>query len=135
MVIQQISVFLENKPGQLSELINTLAAKNINLNALSIAENAEYGVVRFTVDADITDSTALFLTSEGWICNRNHVLAVNVPDSPGSLVKILDVLAANGLSILYTYATISELEGHVCLIMRFDDNEKAIEVLKEAGIE
>lgn len=132
MVISQISVFVENKPGTLAELIKVFSDHNIDLKALSLAETPEYGIVRVIVDD--TEKTTEMLRSENWTCKKNHVLQVLVPDEPGSLLKIFSILGENQINIAYSYAFYSGEKGSASLIMRLDDNEKAIELLNKAGI-
>ena len=133
MLLKQISVFLENKSGQLLEIVNVLAANNIDLRALSIAEAQDYGVLRVIVDKP--DETLSLLRDLGWICQLNEVLAVTVPDEPGSLTKILTVLAHNDVNMVYTYAFLSGTAGKACIVLRVDDNAYAEKLLRDAGIE
>ena len=131
MLINQISVFLENKPGKLSEFVNLLADNKIDLEALSIAEAQDYGVARIIVDkpAQLKE----LLTEKGWPCTSTPVLAANVPDEPGSLTKILSVLADSNVSIEYSYAFFSRNSGP-CVVLRVEDNEVAQKLLNNAGI-
>lgn len=133
MVVSQLSIFLENKSGQLSDLVNVLAVYKIDLLALSIAEAPDYGVLRIIVDKP--EETAKLLRDKGWICTTTDVLAVTVADTPGSLTKILSVLADNNLSLVYSYAFLSRSQGKACIILRVDDNDAAVKVLTDAGIE
>ena len=131
MLINQISVFLENKPGKLSEFVNLLADNKIDLEALSIAEAQDYGVARIIVDkpAELKE----LLAEKGWPCTSTPVLAANVPDEPGSLTKILSVLADSNVSIEYSYAFFSRNSGP-CVVLRVEDNEVAQKLLNDAGI-
>lgn len=132
MLVNQISVFLENKPGKLSEFIQTLARNKVDLQALSIAETADYGILRTIVDKP--EETVKLLSAEDWPCKITPVLAVTVPDEPGSLTRILSVLAENGISLKYSYAFFSRDIGSACIILRVDDNAAAEKLLTEAGI-
>lgn len=132
MIISQVSVFLENKPGQLAKLISLLAENGIDIKAMSIAETAEYGILRMIVDD--AEATKLFLRENNWMAKANHVLKVTVPDKPGSLMQVLSVLAENQISLAYSYAFYERESGNAGIIMRVDDNEKAMVLLKEAGI-
>ena len=133
MLLKQISVFLENKSGQLLEIVNVLAAHNVDLRALSIAEAQDYGVLRVIVDKP--DETLALLKQQDWVCSANEVLAVTVPDEPGSLTKILNVLAENDVNMVYTYAFLSGTQGKACIVLRVDDNAAAEKLLRDAGIE
>ncbi len=132
MTVNQISVFLENKPGKLSEFIQMLAANKIDLQALSISETNDYGILHIIVDK--TEETMNILNEGGWICKLTPVLAVTVPDEPGSLTKLLAVIAENGINLAYTYAFFSRENGNACIILRVNDNDAVAKVLADAGI-
>ncbi|MBQ3149669.1 MAG: ACT domain-containing protein [Clostridia bacterium] len=132
MIINQLSVFLENRAGQLSEFVNILAENNIDLQALSISETQDYGLLRIIVDDP--KAVEAVAKEKGWLCTVTPVLAVLVPDEPGSLVSILDTLSKSNISIAYSYASLTDREGHACIILRVDDNEVTEKILKDAGI-
>lgn len=132
MIIRQISVFIEDKPGRLSAFTQLLADNNIDLQALSIAENQEYGILR--IIADKPEETAALLRENGWPCTTTKVLAVTVPDEPGSLTKLLSVIADNNISLAYSYAFLSKKHGHACIVLRVKDNDKVQALLTEAGV-
>ena len=132
MILNQLSVFLENKPGMLSAFINTLAENNVDLQALSIADSRDYGVLRIIVD-DPSRVAGMLITKD-WPCTVTPVLAVTVPDEPGSLTHILSVLADGGVSLSYSYAFFSREKGRAVIVLRVEDNEKAIDLLEKAGI-
>ena len=132
MLINQISVFLENKPGKLSEFVNFLADNKIDLEALSIAEAQDYGIARIIVDKP--EELKALLSEKGWPCTLTPVLAANVPDEPGSLTKILAVLADSNISIEYSYAFFSR-NSEPCIVLRVEDNEVAKNLLIGAGIQ
>ena len=129
MIINQISVFLENKPGQLCNLVNTLAGSGIDLKALSLAESQDYGILRIIVD-EVEKATDI-IKEQGWPCAVTPVISVTVPDEPGSLTKILSVIAENNVDLQYSYAFFSRVQGKACIILRVDDNEKVEKILKE----
>ncbi|MCR4906138.1 MAG: acetolactate synthase [Clostridiales bacterium] len=131
MILNQISVFLENKAGKLSEFIRLLADNQIDLQALSIAESQDYGILRIIVDRP--EKTAALLREREWPCSVTPVLAVLVPDSPGSLTNIFSVLADHGVSLAYSYAFLSRSAGQACVVLRVDDNASAEALLREAG--
>ena len=132
MIITQISVFLENRPGTLAELVKLLADNGIDLKALSIAETPDYGIARLIVDD--TDKAKQIFNENGWPSKRNHVLQLTVPDEPGSLLKILTAIADSGVNLEYSYAFYTKEQGNASIVMRFHDNDRAIEILKAAGI-
>lgn len=133
MLISQISVFLENKPGKLSEIVQMLAKNNIDIQALSLSETKDYGILHIIVDK--TDETLELLNETNWVCKKTEVLSATVPDETGSLTKILSVLGENGINLAYTYAFFSRESGRASIILRVDDNETAAQVLKKAGVE
>lgn len=132
MIVNQISVFLENKPGQLAELTRALSGNGVSLRALSIADTRDYGIARLMVDDPY--KTALVLKEGGWVSKMTPVLAVQMPDQPGALEQILDVLAKAGVDLEYIYAFLSHKVNSACLVIRAEDNDKAARVLTERGI-
>ena len=132
MIIKQISIFLENKAGALSELIHLLADNKIDLEALSIAESNDYGIMRIIVDKPA--ETARVLKEKNIPYAENEVLAVKVSDRPGSLTSILSILADNEISLAYSYAFLSRTMGEAFIVLRVDDNEAAEKALNDGGV-
>ena len=132
MTVKQISVFVENKPGRLAEMDALLGQQDIDMRALSIAEAEDFGIVRIIVDDAY--NTAQVLKEAGYVFSITPVLAAAIPDEPGGLSRILDLLGENGINLEYTYAFIAREKGLAYMIMRVTDNEKAIEVLSKQGI-
>ena len=132
MTAKQISVFLENKPGQLTEFAKLLEQHGINMHALCVADAKDFGILRIIVDDSY--KTACVLKEADYVFSITPVLAVEMPDKPGSLAKILDLLAENEINLEYTYAFTSRKEGYAYMILRVTDNERAIEVLGENGV-
>ena len=102
MYINQISVFVENKPGNLANFTNFLADNNIDIRAFEIADSSDYGIIRIIVDKPF--DTVTLLKDNDWICNLTHVIGVKLPDEPGSMAKAMNVIASNGYSVDYVYA-------------------------------
>lgn len=127
MTVKQISVFVENKAGRLAEITQVLYDNNIDLRALSIAETRDFGVLRLIVDD--TYKTACILKDAGYVFSITPVLAVAIPDEPGSLCHILQILADNDISMEYTYAFTASQKGLAYMIFRVENHEKAIDVL------
>ena len=132
MTVNQISVFLENKPGQLAELTRALSDNGISMRALSIADTRDYGIARLMVDDPY--KTILVLKEGGWVAKMTPVLAVQMPDEAGALEKILDVLARAEVDLEYVYAFLSHKITSACLVIRAADNDKAARVLVGSGI-
>ena len=134
MSLNQISVFVENKPGKLQELTEILAKMDINMRALSLAETAEFGIVRIIVD-DL-DSAAEMLKAEGYIYTLTKVMGVAIPDEAGGLNCVLEVLNKSGVNIEYMYAFFGgKNTQHAYMIFHVKNREAAVEALAEAGIE
>ena len=132
-MLHQISIFIENKTGSLAEATDFLARKGVNLKALCIADTEDFGILRIIVDD--YSAVANHLRAAGFIIKVNHVVAVNLPDEPGSMAKVVRILADNKLVIEYTYAFLTPRPGMACVIFRVDDNAAAIKALDAAGIE
>lgn len=132
MTVKQISVFVENKAGKLAELTEYLHQHNIDMRALSIAETQDFGIVRIIVDDPY--KTSCILKEAGYVVSITPVLAVEMPDEPGSLFRILKTLGDVDISLEYMYAFLTRKAGTAYMILRVEDNEKAIEVLSRNGI-
>ncbi len=130
--ITQLSVFLENKPGQLAAMTRFLARKQVNLRALSLSETSEFGIVRLIVDAP--ESVAGLLSGEGYVCTTTQVLAARLEDVPGSLAAVLEALSGAGINLEYSYAFTSPVGGVAYNVLRVQDNAAAIRVLSEKGV-
>jgi len=132
MKVPQVSVFLENRRGRLHEACDVLAKANINLITLALADTADFGVMRFIV-ADPTKA-AHVLKDNGFTAIVNDVLAIEVPDRPGGLAEILEVLDNGSINIEYIYAFAQGAKDRAVLVFRFTDTDAAIAVLQKAGI-
>ncbi len=132
MTINQISVFLENKPGQLAEFTRLLEKNQIDMRALSIAETQDFGILRLIVDDPY--KTVNVVKEAGFICAVTPVLGVEVSDKPGSLVKMLTALGESGINVEYTYAFITRKKDAAYMAFRVNDPEKAVKVLVENKI-
>lgn len=132
MTAKQISVFLENKPGQLTEFTKLLNKNHISMHALSLADAEDFGILRIIVDDSY--QAACVLKEAGYVFSITPVLAVEIPDKPGSLVNILEILGQNNVNLEYTYAFTARKEDCAYMIFRVADNEEAIRVLNQNGI-
>ena len=127
MTINQISVFLENKPGQLAEFTRLLEKNQIDMRALSIAEAQDFGILRLIVDDSY--KTVNVVKEAGYVCSVTPVLAVALSDKPGSLVKLLTALGEGNINVEYTYAFITRKKDIAYMVMQVDDPEKATKIL------
>lgn len=131
MKVEQISIFLENKPGTLEDVTRVLKDANINIRALSLADTSDFGILRLIVN-DI-DAAEKALHSKGFTVRRTAVVAVEVPDRPGGLHSILEVFSSKGINVEYTYAFVERSGENALIIFRLDRTDEAIEVLLESG--
>ena len=131
MRIRQISIFLENKPGQLSTICRALADAGINIATLSLADTADFGIVRMIVDDH--EKAKAVLAEKGHVANVREVIAVCVPDRPGGMAEVMQVLDKAGVNIEYSYAFAFHRGEKAVLVFRFSDNAKAERALKASG--
>lgn len=128
MYTTQLSVFVENKFGRLSEILNVLSEHNINISALSMADTSEFGILRMIVDD--TEKAKIVLKESGVIVKASTVIAIDIDDTPGCLAKIVEKLKNGGVSIEYTYAFLGREHNSAQVVLRVDDTEKAEKLLK-----
>ena len=132
MTIKQLSIFLENKTGRINEVTKILGRGGINMQAFSMAETADFGILRLIV-SDV-DKAVKLLHDASFAVMLTDVVCLNAPNVPGSLSSVLEKLAENDIFIEYMYAFFSKLEGQASVILRVTDNQKAADVLKSNGI-
>ena len=125
MTIRQISVFLENKTGHLNKILAVLAQNNININALTVADSSDYGLLRMLVSDP--EKAVEILRSENFSVRIHEVISLEMSAAPGSMSKIIDLFSAAGLSIEYVYAF--SFGSKSVLVVRTNDREKAFEVI------
>ena len=131
MEIRQLSIFLENKPGQLSAICRALADAGVNIATLSLADTSDFGIVRMIVDDH--EKAKDVLMEKGHVVNVREVIAVCVPDRPGGMAEVMQVLDKAGVNIEYSYAFAFHKGEKAVLVFRFSDNAKAESALKAAG--
>ena len=131
MRIRQISIVLENRPGQLSTICRDLADAGINIATLSLADTSDFGIVRMIVDDH--EKAKDVLAEKGHVVNVREVIAVCVPDRPGGMAEVMQVLDKAGANIEYSYAFAFHKGEKAVLVFRFTDNAKAEKALAEAG--
>ncbi len=127
MNVTQISVFLENRAGQLSNITKVLSENGVDLRAINIAETQDYGVLRI-IPADAQKASAVLLQN-GFIMAMTPVIAVAVPDRPGGLNSLLEVLAEENIGIEYMYSVFSSNSGEALMVLQVGEAEKVAEVL------
>lgn len=130
--LRQVSVFLENRPGTLAEVLRRLADADVNLRTMSLAETEQFGIARMIVDDP--DAAVAALSDLGVTTMVVDVLAVEVPNRPGGLADISELFARAGVNLRYVYAEMGGSADRAVLIMRVNPSEKALRILVEAGI-
>ena len=132
MQIKQISVFLENKDGRLGEVTRVLANAAINIRAISIADTADFGILRLIVDK--SDVAIEALNKAGFTTRLTDVVAVEIGDTPGSLAHIMELFQKSKVNIEYLYASLEGKIGKAVVIFKLEDHEKGIQIVKENGL-
>ena len=122
MNIQQITVFLENRTGQLSQITKLLADANVDVRAISIAETSDYGLARMIVD-DAHKASEILL-QHGDILSMTPVWAVEVPDRPAGLAELLSILAEANVAVEYMYSLFTHKDGYAYMVLRVSDDAK-----------
>lgn len=133
MTVNQLSVFIENRPGSIAAFADILRDNGIDLRALSIADVEDYGILRVIVN-DV-HKTSIVLKNANYVFKLTPVLAVPLKDSPGGLADALDILGADGINIEYLYAFVGRKQAHAYVIFRVRDAdiEAAYKALCRAG--
>jgi hypothetical protein len=132
MKVEQISVFLENKAGRLAEVTKVLGEGGINIRALSLADTTDFGILRLIVDQ--YDQAREILKQHGFTVGKTEVVAIEVPDRPGGLAWVLQILSDSDVNVEYMYAFVQHSGKNAVIIFRFDNLEKAIELLQQQGV-
>ena len=127
-MVNQLSVFMENKPGRVHRLTEVLRGAHIDLLTLSIADTKDYGILR-CVTSD--NETAMRLLKEaGFTVSLTRLIGVEVPDRPGGLSDVLDIFDDSGISIEYLYSFAKTSDKHAVILLRVEDTDGALEILK-----
>lgn len=131
MSLKQVTVFVKNEQGALVEITSTLAAHNVNIRALSIADTEDFGILRLIVNDN--DTAVKTLTEEGHLIKVTEVVGVKIGDQPGKLSKALEVLDDAQINMEYLYAFMTRTEKHAYVVLRVADNAAAEKALEDAG--
>ena len=132
MAIRQMSVFVDNKQGELAKLLALLAKHDVDIKALALGDSADFGILRF-VSAH-TDAAAKVLTESGYIHSQTKVVAACIDDRPGGLAAQLQALAINGVNIEYLYAFVTTEIHEACVVLRVNNNDAAEAALTGMGV-
>ena len=131
MSLKQLTVFVENKQGTLVDITETLAAHDINLRALSIADTRDFGILRLIVNDN--DTACKTLSEQGFLIKITEVVGVKIGDAPGKLTYVLKTLNEAGINMEYLYAFMARTEKHAYVVLRVADNAAAEAALEAAG--
>ena len=133
MSVYQISIFLENRAGQLAEVTRILADNAIDMRAISIAETSDYGVLRLIVDD--AEKATFILHQHGYVLSMTPVSVVAVPDEIGGLAPVLEALAKGHMDVEYMYSLFTHKEGKAYMVFRIADEAKFAELLRPYRIQ
>lgn len=132
MLIKQISIFIPNKKGSLAQLTDILIAHNIDIRAIAVFDTSEFGILRVVVDDP--DRAVEILNQEGVVAKVSKVIAVEPEDKPGSLNQIFSILRDADINVDYIYSFIMRKKEMPYIVMKVDQQEKAVDVLTDHGI-
>lgn len=133
MFVKQLSIFVENRPGRLSSITKLLENNKIDIRALSIADTRDFGILRIIVNDP--DKALEALKGADYSVTLTNVIAIGIEDKPGGLAKAMDILYQNNISVEYMYAFISKSEDTAYVILRVENNERAVTAMEENGIQ
>lgn len=132
MKVEQISVFLENKSGRLAEVARALSEAGVNIRALSVADTSDFGILRLIVNNN--EKAVSALKRHGFTASKTEVLAVEVPDVPGGLSKILGLLEGENINVEYVYAFVERRSDNALIILRVGATDRARTVLSDNNV-
>ena len=132
MEVEQVSVFLENRSGGLADVVDVLARNAVDIKALSLADMADFGILRIIVDDP--EQTKKVLKAAGFTAERTKVVAVEVPDRPGGLAETLGALRRQGINVEYMYSAARKSGERAIVILRVDEIGKTVGALRDAGV-
>ena len=132
MKVEQISIFIENKSGRLAEVTGVLAESGINIRALSLADTSDFGILRLIVND--SGKALKVLREQRFTVSITDVIGIEVPDSPGGLTSLLQILDQHNVNVEYMYAFAERVGNNAIIIFRFDNVDEAISALSTHGI-
>ena len=132
MALKQISVFLENISGRIAEVTKTLSDGGINLRAITIADTADFGILR--IIAAKPEETLHLLEQHGFTARVTNVLAIEVEDRPGALAEVMEIFQENGVNIEYLYASLEKNRDNAVIVLKVEDVELGQKIVAENGI-
>lgn len=132
MLVKQVSVFLENKPGRLADITRLLGDNGIDISALSLADTTNFGILRIIVNDP--DRAVRIIKENGFTVKTTEVLAVEVEDKPGGLAKVLKILEEQNVSIEYAYSFVKRNEDKAYVLLKVEQPQKVVELLKDTDL-
>ncbi len=132
MKVEQISIFLENRAGRLTDVTRVLSEAKVNIRALSLADTSDFGILRLILTDH--ERAKQILKENGFTVGRTSVVAVEVDDRPGGLHSILELLSNSQINVEYMYAFVQQTGKNAVLIFRFDRTDQAIEILQKNNL-
>jgi len=132
MKVKQLSIFLQNQSGRLSEVLGAVGDEGINIRALSLADTSGFGILRLIVNDK--DKARTILSDKGFTVSETDVIAVEIPDVPGGLANVLSIFAGGGINIEYMYAFVEKSSENAVVIFRVEDVDASIAALQEKGV-
>lgn len=132
MLVKQVSIFVENTTGRLADITRILADNGVDLKASTIADAADFGILRCIVED--AEAAKKILNENGFNASISEVIAVSLENKAGGFHKVLQILADEEVGVKYIYSTIKSAEGEAVIMLKAADNAKAIEVLKAKGV-
>jgi hypothetical protein len=133
MIIKQISIFLENVAGRLAEVTKLLAKHKINIRAMTIADTADFGILRIVVDRP--EEAVKALRDGGFTAKTTDVLAVEVEDRPGGLARVMEIFQQNRVNIEYLYVSLEKNKDKAVVIFKVEDLNLGKKIVEEHGLE
>ncbi len=132
MLVKQLSVFMENRPGRLYKLTHALGKEGIDFVTLSIADTKDFGIVRFI--ARDNERAYEILKNEGFTVGQTELIGVEVEDNPNALASVIEILDEKNINIEYLYSFVLTNHNTAKILMRVENTEQAVKVLEEKGI-
>ncbi len=131
-MLEQISVFIENKAGRLASVMEILNDNKIDIRAITIADTTDFGIIRIVVKDAVT--TLAILRENGCTATVTNVLGFTIPDYSGALYEVIAAFEDAGINVEYCYSLMCKREGQADIVVRVDDNNKAVEVLTAKNV-
>ena len=123
---------MDNKPGQLSGVMEIIKESGINVRALSLADTKDFGILRIIVHD--TEKAVDALKDARYAVTVNEIVAITIPDSPGQLSRVLEILGKDNVNLEYLYAFTGASDRAVSFVLRVNDNDAAAASLTKGGI-